>query len=215
MVELTPQPVSLRAVLPGPPAQPRGGGRVALRRAVRYGNERVVFGRPIGMNQGLQFPIADAQIKLDAATLMVRKAAWLYDQGMPCGREANAAKYLCAEAGFEAAYFSGAGASFSLIGEPDLGLYMSQSRQLSEANYARDTDKALDGLYLKQSRAADVDERRKYVRDFERRLLDEEAHYIWTLQWHRIIPHLAKVHGWTVTPSHYLNNQLDTVWLAD
>jgi acyl-CoA dehydrogenase len=80
-----------------------GLGRAAVRRAVSYGNERVVFGRPIGMNQGLQFPLADAQIKLDAATLMVRKAAWLYDRGLPCGREANAAKYLCAEAGYEAA----------------------------------------------------------------------------------------------------------------
>ncbi|HEX4718583.1 MAG TPA: acyl-CoA dehydrogenase family protein, partial [Thermoleophilaceae bacterium] len=80
-----------------------GIGRAAVRRAVKYGNERVVFGRPIGMNQGLQFPIADAQIKLDAATLMARKAAWLYDRGLPCGREANAAKYLCAEAAFEAA----------------------------------------------------------------------------------------------------------------
>jgi acyl-CoA dehydrogenase len=84
-------------------AEALGIGRASVRRAVRYGNERVVFGRPIGMNQGLQFPIADAQIKLDAAELMVRKAAWLYDRGLPCGREANAAKYLCAEAGFEAA----------------------------------------------------------------------------------------------------------------
>ena len=80
-----------------------GIGRAAIRRAVAYGNERVVFGRPIGMNQGLQFPLADSQMKLDAAELMVRKAAWLYDQGLPCGREANAAKYLCAEAGFDAA----------------------------------------------------------------------------------------------------------------
>ena len=65
-----------------------------------YANERVVFGRPIGQNQGLQFPLADALIQLDAAELMARKAAWLYDRGLPCGREANAAKYLCAEAGF-------------------------------------------------------------------------------------------------------------------
>jgi acyl-CoA dehydrogenase len=84
-------------------AEAFGLGRAAIRRAVQYGNERVVFGRPIGMNQGLQFPLADAQIKLDAAELMLRKAAWLYDRGMPCGREANSAKYLCAEAGFEAA----------------------------------------------------------------------------------------------------------------
>ncbi len=80
-----------------------GLGRAAIRRAVRYGSERVVFGRPVAMNQGLQFPLADAQMRLDAATLMVRKAAWLYDHGLPCAREANAAKYLCADAGFQAA----------------------------------------------------------------------------------------------------------------
>jgi acyl-CoA dehydrogenase len=80
-----------------------GIGRASLRRAVTYANERVVFGRPIGMNQGLQFPLADALAKLDSATLMVRKAATLYDRGLPCAREANMAKYLCAEAGFAAA----------------------------------------------------------------------------------------------------------------
>ncbi|HEX4109818.1 MAG TPA: acyl-CoA dehydrogenase family protein, partial [Solirubrobacteraceae bacterium] len=80
-----------------------GLGRAALRRAVNYGNERVVFGRPIGKNQGLQFPLADSLARLDAAMLMVRKAAWLYDQGKPCAREANMAKYLCADAGFQAA----------------------------------------------------------------------------------------------------------------
>ena len=84
-------------------AEALGLGRAALRRAVAYGNERVVFGRPIGMNQGLQFPLADALARLDAAELMLRKATWLYDQGLPCGREANTAKYLCADAGFEAA----------------------------------------------------------------------------------------------------------------
>jgi acyl-CoA dehydrogenase len=84
-------------------AEALGLGRVALNRAVRYGNEREVFGRPIGMNQGLQFPLADSLAHLDAAELALRKATWLYDRGMPCGREANTAKYLCAEAGFTAA----------------------------------------------------------------------------------------------------------------
>jgi acyl-CoA dehydrogenase len=84
-------------------AEALGLGRAALRRAVRYGNERVVFGRPIGMNQGLQFPLADSLAHLDAAELVLRKATWLYDNGKPCGREANTAKYLCAEAGFNAA----------------------------------------------------------------------------------------------------------------
>jgi acyl-CoA dehydrogenase len=84
-------------------AEALGLGRVALKRAVRYGNEREVFGRPIGMNQGLQFPLADSLARLDAAELVLRRATWLYDRGLPCGREANMAKYLCADAGFEAA----------------------------------------------------------------------------------------------------------------
>jgi len=84
-------------------AEALGLGRVALDRAVKYGNERVVFGRPIAANQGIQFPLADSLARLDAAELVLRKASWLYDNGRPCGREANTAKYLCAEAGFDAA----------------------------------------------------------------------------------------------------------------
>ena len=84
-------------------AEALGIGRAGLRRAVRYGNEREVFGRPIGMNQGLQFPLADSLAHLDAAELVLRKATWLYDHGRPCAREANTAKYLCADAGFTAA----------------------------------------------------------------------------------------------------------------
>jgi acyl-CoA dehydrogenase len=80
-----------------------GIGRAAVRRAVRYANEREVFGRPIGQNQGIQFPLADSLARLDAAELMLRKATWLYDNGRPCAREANMAKYLCADAGFDAA----------------------------------------------------------------------------------------------------------------
>ena len=80
-----------------------GTGYAALRRAVAYGKERTVFGRPIGQNQGLAFPLADALTQLDASVLMARKAAWLYDKGLPCGRESNMAKYLCSNAAFEAA----------------------------------------------------------------------------------------------------------------
>ncbi|PYO19744.1 MAG: hypothetical protein DMD85_17805 [Candidatus Rokuibacteriota bacterium] len=68
---------------------------------------------------------------------------------------------------------------------------------------------------MKQARALDPEERKRYLRAFEKRLLDEEAHYLWTLQNHRIVPHSAKVRGWTITPSHFLNQQLDTVWLAE
>ncbi|MBV7707088.1 acyl-CoA dehydrogenase [Nocardia sp. 852002-20019_SCH5090214] len=84
-------------------AEALGIGRAALRAGVRYGNDREVFGRQIGKNQGIQFPLADSLARLDAAELMLRKATWLYDNGKQCGREANTAKYLCADAGFEAA----------------------------------------------------------------------------------------------------------------
>lgn len=84
-------------------AEALGIGYAALRAAVDYGNDRVVFKRPIGMNQGIQFPLADSLARLEAAELMLRKATWLYDQGKPCGKEANMAKYLCADAGFDAA----------------------------------------------------------------------------------------------------------------
>jgi acyl-CoA dehydrogenase len=80
-----------------------GIGRAALDRAVEYANERVVFGRPIGQNQGIAFPLAEARMRLDAARLMARNAAWLYDRGARAGAEANMAKWLCADAGFQAA----------------------------------------------------------------------------------------------------------------
>ncbi|HVW42142.1 MAG TPA: acyl-CoA dehydrogenase family protein [Amycolatopsis sp.] len=80
-----------------------GIGRAALRRATSYAREREVFGRPIGINQGIQFPLANSLAQLDAAELVMQKAAWKYDQGLPCGREANEAKLLASEAGFTAA----------------------------------------------------------------------------------------------------------------
>ena len=83
-------------------AEAVGIGRAALERAVRYAGERHVFGRPIGQNQGIQHPLAQAWMQLEAADLMVFKAASLYDAGEPCGPSANAAKYLAAEAGYNA-----------------------------------------------------------------------------------------------------------------
>lgn len=76
-------------------------GQDALRRAARYARERVVFDRPIGQNQGIQHPLAERWMALEAAWNMVMKGAWLYDQHLPCGAEANAAKFLGARAGFE------------------------------------------------------------------------------------------------------------------
>lgn len=83
-------------------AEAVGVGKVALKKAAQYAKERVVFGRPIGQNQGIQHPLAESWMELEAANLMVFKAAWMYDNKMDCGPEANAAKYLAAEAGFNA-----------------------------------------------------------------------------------------------------------------
>ena len=80
-----------------------GDGRFFVDRASRYASERVVFGRPIGANQGVQFPLARAFAALQAADLVRYKAAWLFDQGQPCGTEANTAKFLASEASWQAA----------------------------------------------------------------------------------------------------------------
>jgi len=101
------------------------------------------------------------------------------------------------------------------IVEPDLDMYKFLSVDKNPANYGRYKDPVLDDLYDKQSRETNPEKRKQIVRQFEKRVLDEETHYFMTLQWHRIIPHSSKVKGWTVTPSHYLNNTLDTVWLTE
>jgi acyl-CoA dehydrogenase len=83
-------------------AEAVGIGRAALARAAKYARERVVFGRPIGQNQGIAHPLAQCWMNLEAANLMAMKAASLYDRGIDCGAEANAAKYLAGEAAFHA-----------------------------------------------------------------------------------------------------------------
>jgi len=97
-------------------AEAVGLGRAALRRAAAYAKERVVFDRPIGQNQAIQHPLAKAWMELEAANLMVMKAASLYDGGAECGIEANSAKYLAAEAAFaacEAAVLTHGGMGYS------------------------------------------------------------------------------------------------------
>jgi len=79
-----------------------GIGKAALKKAAQYANERIVFGRPIGQNQGVQHPLARSWMELEAAELMAMKAAWLYDNDQQCGAEANSAKLLGSEAGYHA-----------------------------------------------------------------------------------------------------------------
>jgi acyl-CoA dehydrogenase len=83
-------------------AEAVGLGMLAVQRAANYAKERIVFNRPIGKNQAIQHPLAKCWAELEAAWMMVLSAAWQYDQGMPCGAAANAAKYLAGEAGFNA-----------------------------------------------------------------------------------------------------------------
>ena len=111
-----------------------GIGKVALRRAVQYAQERTVFGRPIGKNQGVSFPLAEAHMRLRAAELAVREAAWRYDNGLPCGEQANAAKFLASDAAFFAAdtamqTFGG----FAYATEYDVGRYWVESRLMKSA----------------------------------------------------------------------------------
>jgi len=101
------------------------------------------------------------------------------------------------------------------VEEPDFELAKFVSSDRSPINYARYKDSVLDQLYEAQSRATDPEVRRKLIAQFERRVLDEEAHYMPTLWWHRIVVHSAAMKGWKITPSHFLNQDLRDVWLAE
>jgi peptide/nickel transport system substrate-binding protein len=99
------------------------------------------------------------------------------------------------------------------IVEPDMDIHWFLTT--SPVNYGKHKDTVMDDLYSRQSRTLDPEERKRLLRQFEKRLYDEEVHFIMGFQWHRIVPHLSKVRGWTIMPSHFLNQQLDTVWLAE
>ena len=140
---------------------------------------------------------------------------WMIDQWRQIGLnvkqeiiEASAYHPMLKRGDFEVAMDFQCG--FIVEPDLDLGRFLTNS----DANYGKHRDTVIDDLYIRQARAIEPEERRKHIRALEKRLLDEEVHVLYTLQWHRIIPHSSKVKGWTITPSHYLNNQLDTVWLS-
>src|SRR5262245_488695 len=167
-----------------------------------------------GVPEGFQFTFTNRGIPMPYEPLGV----WLIDQWRRVGLNVKqevleAAAYFgpLRKGDFQVAMDFQCG----YIVEPDLDMYKFLSTSRNPANYGRYEDPILDALYDKQSRATNPAERKQYVRAFEKRVLEDEAHYLMTLQWHRIIPHSSKVKGWTITPSHYLNNQLDTVWLTE
>jgi peptide/nickel transport system substrate-binding protein len=166
-----------------------------------------------GVPEGFQFTFTNRGIPMPYEPLGV----WLIDQWRRVGLNVNqqvleAAAYYgpLRKGDFQVAMDFQCG----YIVEPDLDMYKFTSTSRNPANYARYADPVLDKLYDQQSRETNPEKRKQLVRQFEKHLLEDEAHYLMTLQWHRIVPHSAKVHGWTITPSHYLNNTLDTVWLS-
>jgi peptide/nickel transport system substrate-binding protein len=170
--------------------------------------------REAGVPDGFTFTFKNRGIPQPYETV----AIWLIDQWRQIGLnvkmetiEASAHVAVLRRGDFDVA----SDAQCSFVVEPDIDLQKFQSTGISDNNYSRYKDTVLDDLFLRQSRSIDPEERRRHLRAFERRLLDDEVHYFYSLQWHRIVPHSAKVRGFTVTPSHYLNQQLDTVWLAE
>ncbi len=167
-----------------------------------------------GVPEGFQFTFTNRGIPMPYEPLGI----WLIDQWRRIGLNVKqevleAAAYFgpLRKGDFQVAMDFQCG----YIVEPDLDMYKFLSSDRNPANYGRYKDPVLDEIYDKQSRVTNPEERKRLIRQFEKRLLDEEVHYLMTLQWHRIIPHSAKVKGWTITPSHYLNNTLDTVWLSE
>jgi acyl-CoA dehydrogenase len=115
-------------------AEALGIGKVSLRKAVEYANQRVIFGRPIGQNQGIAFPLAEAHAHLHAAELVVREASERYDAGLPCGEHANLAKFLAAEAGhFAADRAMQTMGGFGFATEYDVERYWKESRLMKIA----------------------------------------------------------------------------------
>jgi peptide/nickel transport system substrate-binding protein len=111
-------------------------------------------------------------------------------------------------------YETGIDFACDFMDEPDYQLIKFISSDKSPINYARYKDPVVDELYRKQERATDLNERLKAIRQMEKRVLDEQAYQFHVLWWQRIIPHWARVKGWKITPSHYLNQDLRDVWLA-
>jgi peptide/nickel transport system substrate-binding protein len=166
-----------------------------------------------GVPDGFSFTFTNRGIPMPYEPLGV----WLIDQWRKVGL--NVTQRVIEPAAYYAALRKGehdVGMDFQCgyIVEPDLDMYKFLSTSRNPANYGYYEDPVLDALYDKQSQATNVEERKKIIREFEKRVLDEQAHYLMTLQWHRTIPHSSRLHGWTITPSHYLNNTLDTVWLS-
>jgi peptide/nickel transport system substrate-binding protein len=112
-------------------------------------------------------------------------------------------------------YDAGIDFQCDFMDEPDLQLFRFVSSDKSPINYARYRDTVLDELYEKQSRETDPKDRLKVLRQFERRVLDEKAYQFDLLWWQRIVPHSSRLKGWKITPSHYVNQDLRDVWLAE
>lgn len=126
-----------------------GDGRFLTEKAVGYASERTVFGRPIGANQGVQFPIARAHMALEAANLMRWKAVWLYEQGEPCGAEANMAKFLASEASWAAANASvDAHGGFGFAEEYDVERKFRETRLYSVAPISNNLVQAFVGQHV-------------------------------------------------------------------
>ncbi len=168
--------------------------------------------REAGVPEGFAFTFKNRGTPMPYEPL----AIWLIDQWRQIGLnvkqeviEASAYHPMLKRGDFQVAMDFACG--FIVEPDLDLGRFVTDS----DANYGKHKDKVIDELYQKQARTTDLAERKSILRALEKRLLDEEVHVIYTLQWHRIIPHSSKVKGWTITPSHYLNNMLDTVWLSE
>jgi acyl-CoA dehydrogenase len=126
-----------------------GDGRFFIDRASSYARDRVVFGRPIGANQGVQFPLARAHMSVEAASLMRWKAAWLYDNGGRPGAEANMAKFLASEASWEAANAAlDALGGFGFAQEYDIERKFRETRLFQTAPVANNLVQAFVGQHV-------------------------------------------------------------------
>ncbi|GIX46740.1 MAG: hypothetical protein KatS3mg131_0951 [Candidatus Tectimicrobiota bacterium] len=144
---------------------------------------------------------------------------WLIDQWRQIGLEAEhwvqpTAQWVATLRSRQQQYEVSMDANCQSVVNPILDITKFLSDDIASDNYAEYQDRELDALHAQILRETNPEKLKALLRQFEKRVLDEQAHYLITLWWHRIVPHNARMRGWKISPSHYLNQDLATVWLA-
>ncbi|GIX48322.1 MAG: peptide ABC transporter substrate-binding protein [Candidatus Tectimicrobiota bacterium] len=171
--------------------------------------------REAGVPEGFKFRFHNRGVEQPYKVLGI----WLIDQWRQIGLEAEhwvqpTAQFYATLRSRQQQYEVSMDFNCQSVVNPILDITKFLSQDVSSLNHAEYEDRELDALHAQILRETNTEKLKALLRQFEKRVLDEQAHYLITLWWHRIVPHNARMRGWKISPSHYLNQDLATVWLA-